>query len=304
MAQMKSSLTAILALILVSCAPQPPAASPFQGRVASAPLRLASWNLEFLAEKDGAGCEPREAKDYAAMKRIVESLDADVVAFQEAENPAATARVFEPAKYAIVMEQRPGEVTGTCGGRHPDQPFIRQAVGFAVRKGISFDRNADVTAIMIGNPQLRSGVDITLMPKGHAPIRLLVVHLKSGCASGNASTACPTLLQQIPAVEGWIDAAARGPVRFAVLGDWNRQLAKPRDPFWAAIDDKDPLNADLTLTDEGTPPKCDPRYNAFIDHVVLDRRAAEAFGSFSERPYLADENHYSDHRPVVVTLKN
>jgi endonuclease/exonuclease/phosphatase family metal-dependent hydrolase len=304
MVDMKSSLTVILAVILASCAPQPEVASSSQGRAVSAPLRLASWNLEFLAEKDGAGCEPRETKDYAAMKRIVDSLDADVIAFQEAENPAAAARVFDPAKYTIVMEHRPGQVAGTCGGRHPDQPFIRQAVGFAVRKGVAFDRNADVTSIMIGNPQLRSGVDITLMPKGQAPIRLLVVHLKSGCASGNQSNACPTLTQQIPAVEGWIDTAARRPVRFAVLGDWNRQLAKPGDPFWAEIDDGDPRNADLRLTDEGISPKCDPRYNTFIDHIVLDRRAGEAFARFNERPYAADEQHYSDHCPVVVTLKN
>jgi len=55
-----------------------------------------------------------------------------------------------------------------------------------------------------------------------------------------------TLIQQIPAVEGWIDAAARGPKRFAVLGDWNRQLAKPGDPFWAETGDGDPSNADLS----------------------------------------------------------
>lgn len=268
------------------------------------PLKIASWNLEFLAERDGAGCEPRVAADYAAMRRIAESLDADVIAFQEAENPAAAARVFDPARYTIVMESRPGAVTGTCGGKLPDQPFIRQAVGFAVRKGIAFDRNPDVTSLMTGNPQLRSGIDITLRLAGHAPIRLLGIHLKSGCFSETEGKVCPTLLAQVPALEAWIDQAARGPTRFAVLGDWNRRLASPGDIVWSDIDDADPANADLRLADAGIAPSCDPRYTAFIDHVVLDRRAAAAMTGFSETHYAAGEKHYSDHCPIAVTLVN
>jgi endonuclease/exonuclease/phosphatase family metal-dependent hydrolase len=276
------------------------------GSVASQPqpLKLASWNLEFLAEKDGAGCEPRTAADYAAMRRIADSLNADVIAFQEAENPAAAARVFDPARYTIIMEDRPGEVSGTCGGQHPDQPFIRQAVGFAVRKGITFDRNPDVTSLMTGNPQLRSGIDITLRPAGHEPIRLLGVHLKSGCFSGTDGKVCPTLLAQVPALEAWMDHAARGPLRFAVLGDWNRRLAQPGDLIWSEIDDGDPDNADLRLADAAVSPACDPRYTAFIDHVVLDRRAASAMTSFEETHYAPGEKHYSDHCPVAVTLAN
>jgi hypothetical protein len=259
-------------------------------------------NLEFLAEKDGTGCEPRTADDYLAMRRIADSLDADVIAFQEAESLAAASRVFDPARYVIVMETRPGEASGSCGGRHPDQIFIRQAVGFAVKKGIAFDRNPDVTTLMLGNPQLRSGIDITLRAAGHAPIRLLGVHLKSGCFEGSEAKACAVLLQQIPAMEAWIDAAAAGPMRFAVLGDWNRRLANAGDMFWSEIDDAQPANADLRLADAGTPPACDPRYNAFIDHIVLDRRAGEAMRQFAETRYAAGTKHYSDHCPVAVTL--
>jgi hypothetical protein len=128
------------------------------------------------------------------MRRIVDGLDADVVAFQEAESVAAAARVFDPAKYDIVMETRPGEPSGTCGGANSRQTIIRQAVGLAVRKGLAFDRNADVRSLMLGNPQLRSGVDITLRPPVHAPIRLLGIHLKSRCFAGRNAPACPVLL--------------------------------------------------------------------------------------------------------------
>lgn len=300
---MISRLPALLAALslLAACVPAadaPSAAAPATVR----PLKLASWNLEFLAEQDGVGCQPRVPADYAAMKRIAESLDADVIAFQEAESVAAAARVFDPARYTIVMEARPGAPSGTCGGEHKDKQVIRQAVGFAIRKNLAFDRHADVTSLMLGNAQLRSGVDVTLRAPHHAPIRLLSVHLKSGCFSGSEAKACPTLLQQVPALEAWIDAAAAGPDRFAVLGDWNRRLALPGDSVWTEIDDGDPANADLRLADDGTPPGCDPRYASFIDHIVLDKRAGMEPGGFEETRYAPGEKHFSDHCPVTVTL--
>lgn len=301
--RMSHRLIAPLALLLAlaGCVPQAnaPAAVAATG---AAPLKLASWNLEFLAEKDGVGCTPRAPEDYAAMRRIVDALDADVIAFQEAENAKAAARIFDPARFRIVIEERPGNPSGTCGGDHPEQQVIRQAVGFAIRKGIAFDRHADVTALMLGNPQLRSGVDITLRPRGRAPIRLLSIHLKSGCFSGAEAKACPVLQQQIPALESWIDVAATGPDRFAILGDWNRRLALPGDAVWQEIDDGDPGNADLRLADTGVRPACDPRYASFIDHIVLDKRAGGDLNGFAETRYAEMEKHYSDHCPVSVIL--
>ena len=240
------SLATLLALPLACCTVlQPPPSSAPTTSAGSRPLRLATWNLEFLAERDGIGCRPRTAADYLAMRAIADRLDADVIAFQEAESEKAAERVFDPASYKVVMEARTGDTTGTCGGEHPDQPFIRQAVGFAIRKGIAFDRNADVTSLMLGNPQLRSGIDVTLRPEGRAPLRLLGIHLKSGCFSGGEAKACPVLLEQIPHLEAWIDAAASGPTPFVVLGDWNRRLATAGDRVWSEIDDRDPVNANL-----------------------------------------------------------
>ncbi|MBX3566325.1 MAG: hypothetical protein KF730_17330 [Sphingomonas sp.] len=109
-------------------------------------------------------------------------------------------------------------------------------------------------------------------------------------------------MQQVPALETWIDAAARGPARFVVLGDWNRRLAQPGDLVWADIDDGEPANADLRLADAGTAPRCDPRYDSFIDHIVLDRRASVDLTGFNERRYADGEAHYSDHCPITVTL--
>jgi hypothetical protein len=57
-------------------------------------IRLATWNLEHLAERDGAGCRPRIEADYAMLRAHAERLEADVVAFQEVESAAAARRVF------------------------------------------------------------------------------------------------------------------------------------------------------------------------------------------------------------------
>ncbi|MGV7121263.1 endonuclease/exonuclease/phosphatase family protein [Sphingopyxis sp. 550A] len=300
---MKSPISLAFAVALSLSACVPTAAPPAASAPVDRPLKLASWNLEFLAEKDGVGCNPRTEADYGAMRRIADGLDADVIAFEEAENPAAAARVFDPRRYTIVMEGRPWNPGGTCGGKYPEQTVIRQAVGFAVRKGIAFDRNADVISLMGGNEQLRSGIDILLKPAGREPIRLLGVHLKSGCFAGDTAKACPILLDQIPALETWIDAAAKGPARFAILGDWNRRLALPGDRVWAEIDDGEPANSDLRLADEGIRPECDPRYDSFIDHIALDRRAATDMLAFAETRYAEGEKHYSDHCPIAVTLR-
>lgn len=295
-------LLSLLLLALPACSANPGGPPPSTATTAQRPLKLASWNLEFLAEKDRMGCAPRGEADYAVMRRIVDGLDADVIAFQEAENLKAAARVFDPSRYTLIMEERPGAPSGTCGGEHKEQTVIRQAVGFAIRKGIAFDRHPDLISLMLGNPQLRSGVDITLRPASGSPVRLLSVHLKSGCFSGTEAKACPVLLQQIPALEAWIDTAATGPVRFAVLGDWNRRLALRGDSVWTEIDDGDTANADLHLADEGISPGCDPRYDSFIDHIVPDTRAAADMTGFAETRYAPGEKHYSDHCPVAVTL--
>lgn len=292
----------LFALLLGGCvAPAPEAPRIAPSVTASRPLRIASWNLEFLAERDGEGCHPRTDADYAQSRATIDSLGADVIAFEEAENEAAAARVFDPAKYVIVMEQRPGKPGGSCGGDAPGQTFIRQAVGFAIRKDLPFSRAADVTDLEVGNPNLRSGVDIIVHPAGGEPLRLLAIHLKSGCFSGTTGSACPQLLKQIPVVQQWIATAAAGPTRFAVLGDWNRRLALPGDPFWSAIDTAKPADADLTLADVGVTPKCDPRYKDFIDHIVLDRRAGKELKAFREISFPTGQQP-SDHCPISADL--
>ncbi|MFY8142761.1 MAG: endonuclease, partial [Caulobacter sp.] len=136
-----------LALSLGACA-----AGPTQ---AAEPLRIATWNLEHLAEDGAQGCRPRNEADYALLRSYADRLNADVVAFQEVESIKAAARVFDPAKYQLIIEARPAGDSFPCRGLE-GRSLTRQAVGFAIRKGIAFERAGDLTDLQLGDPNLRS----------------------------------------------------------------------------------------------------------------------------------------------------
>lgn len=268
---------------------------------APAELKLASWNMEHLAERNGSGCRPRRDADYQAMRRYVEALDADVIAFQEVESRAAAERVFDPAAYTVVIEAREGHAErGPCRGAE-GLTINAQRTGFAIRKGLSHERQPDVTALQLGDAGLRSGVDLIVRPPAGAPIRLLSVHLKSGCNSGDRNEACPVFFRQVPVLEAWIDRRAAEDMPFAILGDFNRRLAQPGDAAWADWDDASPPNADLTLAAGDRPAQCNPRYRDFIDFIVLDKRATATLAGFEEKTF--DGEPLSDHCAIAARLQ-
>ncbi len=281
-----------LTFALFGCAQQAPPAD-------AEPLILAAWNMEHLAEANGSGCRPRQDADYVAMRAYIEAVDADVIAFQEVENAAAAARVFVPERYVIVMEERRNAPGGGCNNNQPGQHLLHQATGFAIRRGLVFDRNPDFTDLQYGSDRMRSGVDITLRPAQGPPIRLLSVHLKSRCWTGDPTSSddCERLFRQVPELERWIEARAASGESFAILGDINRMLARSGDVVWADWNDGDP---DLTLAAGNAEANCDARYSEFVDHIVLDRTAAARAIAFAEWTYPG--HHLSDHCAIAVAL--
>lgn len=281
-------LPALAALVLAGCShgPQP-------GQNQPTALKIASWNMEHLAEADGSGCRPRSETDYAAMRRYVSGLDADVIAFQEVESKAAAERVFEPQAYTVVIEDRVGTDRGRdCRGL-PGQTINAQRTGFAIRHGVPFERLVDFAEIQVEDPDLRSGVDLIVRPRGGKSIRLLSVHLKSGCSSGDQNEACAAFFQQVLVLERWIDQRADEPVRFAILGDFNRRLAMPNEVVWSNWDDGSPMNADLSRASGEQTARCNPRYRDFIDFIVLDRRATADLRTFEEATYVGRRSERS-----------
>ena len=286
------SLIALLTLFL----------PPSEGRAGD--LRIAAWNLEHLADTEGKGCVGRTRADYDALARRVEELDADIVAFQEVENEAAAHRVFPASDWHVEMSGRPPMRNSRACWDRPEARLGHLATGFAIRRGVTYRRNADLRAL--GGEQVfqRWGTDISVVADGRE-LRLLSVHLRTGCwgkrqdrhpASGDA---CAMLRAQVDRLGAWVDARGAERAAFVVMGDFNRRMALRDDWGWAALS---PPSRPLVLLTEGVPSRCDPRFPAFIDHLVAGGGAGEMLveGSFREWPR---EGPHPDHCALSADLR-
>ena len=152
----------------------------------------------------------RSREDIAALKRHARTLDADVVALQEVDGPEAARLVFPDYQFCF-------------SGR-----VAVQNNGFAIRRGLPFLCAPDLADLSM-NDDVRRGVELRLFPDTPQELRLLSVHLKSGCARDSLDSArpnCGVLARQVPVLERWIDAQAAENKPFAVLGDFNRDLRR------------------------------------------------------------------------------
>ena len=249
-------------------------------------LRIVTWNLEHLADTNGEGCVGRTDADYSALAERIDALGADIIAFQEVENSAAAERVFDPERWSVEVSSRPIPVSDTaCRGR-PEALLGHLATGIAVRKGWEYRRNTDFSALAGGNPFLRWGTDLTVQ-RGGRELRVLSVHLKSGCWSAredsdpSRESACETLREQMETLAGWVAERNEEGDAFVVAGDFNRRLAAPDDWAWALLGDESPS---LSLPTEGRISRCDERFPEFIDHLVFnaDSSVSTVLGSFEE----------------------
>lgn len=267
----------------------------------AAELKLATWNLEWLTLRsardadlpDGVG--PKAPDSLARLRRYALQLDADVVAFQEVDGSDAAAEVFPADRYALVLTD----------------DRVVQRVGFAIRRGLAFERNPDLAGLDVtpdAAHRLRSGADVTLgLPDG-ARLRLLTVHLKSGCQRlplhpnglqvGNRP--CDTLARQVAPLQGWIAQRRAEGVPFAILGDFNRVM-DGQDPLLSALQRAGPL----VRATEGRASPCWGG-GSFIDHILAGGAAAAWMQPASLRvlTYREQEPEWkerlSDHCPVSV----
>ena len=155
------------------------------------------------------GADLDRLRDFAA------GLPADVFALQEVDGPAVAGRLF------------PG--WSSCFTARANV----QNVGFVIRPGIPHRCNDDYRALGLPEDDVRWGADLTLYPGSGRELRLLAVHLKSGCNRDlltSDTDACRMLQRQVPVLEAWIDARAAEGARFAVLGDFNRRFDRESAP--------------------------------------------------------------------------
>jgi endonuclease/exonuclease/phosphatase family metal-dependent hydrolase len=297
----------------------------------SSEVELAAWNLEWLIAPRvfrtlKSSCAPddvpvrrserrlpcdvaygkeRAASDFAALARYAAELDADVIALQEVDGPEAAQLVFPGHSFCFTS-----------------RPHL-QNTGFAIRAGVPHRCGRDVDEIALGD-SVRRGAELVLFPGSDRELRLLSIHLKSGCARdplGSPREACRDLTRQTAALESWIDEQARWGRRFAVLGDFNRDLLREARqqsaPFaaqgtlWGAIDDGDPPEADLVNVLQGerfVNCAAGQPFRSYIDFIVLSRSLGQRLvpGSFQRVTYQpADVWRFrlSDHCPVSIRVR-
>src|SRR5690242_9604193 len=110
---------------------------------AATELKLATWNLEWLSNRQAelpADVQAKRPEDLELLRRYAGSLNADVVAVQEVDGRAIAEQVFPPEAYSI----------------HLSRDHVVQRIGIVVRRGIHYTSNPDVTALDVTSG-LRSG---------------------------------------------------------------------------------------------------------------------------------------------------
>jgi endonuclease/exonuclease/phosphatase family metal-dependent hydrolase len=289
-------------------------------------VRIATWNIANLHFTTGEHLpgRPTAARrsdaDFARLAAYVARLEADIVAFQEVNGPAAARRVFPDADWEIVVSNRFDE--DAASGRPTDHIYT----GVAVRRNGSarFIAGQTYEALGIDHTQdgetraVRRGTEVLVeLPNGE-PLQVMSIHLKSGCHQGRldgaSAPACETLARQRAPLEAWSDTLTEENTPFVIAGDWNRRidLHGPDDHLWREIDDGQPAPLDLFRFPENLTSPClsgtpDHRPKP-IDFIVTDEQAARWADGTSVRIVDFDASdkpqraQISDHCPVVLDL--
>ncbi len=216
-------------------------------------LKIATWNLDWLTNRPAGerflppDVTPRQETDFTRLAAYVRQLNADVIAIEEVDGARSAAPLFPRDMYSV----------------HMTNDRVMQRVGIAVRRDIHYTVNPDVTALAEG--RLRSGADITLHIGTH-DLRILAVHLKKGCRSGNLAratgSACAVLRDQLGPLTQWVRDRVSAGEAFVIAGDFNRWM-DGRDSFLNALRQVAPLRR----ATEGRSSPCWGGEN-FIDHIL------------------------------------
>ena len=232
----------------------------------------------------------RSASDLTTLATYAQRLHPDLIGLQEVGDSTTLARLFNPQDYQIILS-------------HDD---VAQHTALAVRQGLRMQRNPDVDALApaptTAHHHLRSGLDMTVFT-ANMPLRILVVHLKTGCWDNPLSEtrhACPTLFQQFHALRDWVAERAQSGEAFAIIGDFNRRLTRA-DPLFISLNQVAPL----ALVTAGRASPC-LGGSYFIDHILLGGAAQKWADPNSLRVMTIPQNDahvLSDHCPVSITLR-
>ena len=282
----------LLALLVLVLAPQAGLAGE---------LRIAAWNLEHLDDSDGEGCVGRKSADYAALARRIADLGAVVVAFQEVENAAAAHRVFPASDWHVEMSGRPPKVRSRACWDKREARLGHLATGFAIRRGLEYRLNGDLKALGGAAAFQRWGARTSRSWReaGSCASCRCISGPGAGAQSRTGKAAAGRPAQRFAVRWNWADARRAAGTAFVILGDFNRRLTLPGDWAWNLLS---PPSASLRLMTEGVPFRCDPRFPAFIDHMVAGggAEAMQVAGSFREAP---QRGQHPDHCTISAVFR-
>ncbi|MEZ4461959.1 MAG: hypothetical protein R3E66_20010 [bacterium] len=165
----------------------------------------------------------------------------------------------------------------------------------------------------LGSSTLRPGLDAQV-DHGGIFVRVLAVHLKSGCQVGPLSAAspdCAALRDQLEVLGSWIQAREAANEPYMLVGDFNRTLEN-FDPFMLALEEA--AGKPLFRTTAGQRPSCwdhlpaAPSYPSFIDHHIIAPTVVQAWGEPSLDIYNYTETYpnawlyVSDHCAITASF--
>ena len=270
------------------------------------PLTISSWNIEWLSTNEAVNkfSAQRDQADFDKLEEYFQSLDADVVAFQEVDDADAIQRVAGN-QYKILMSDR-------ALPENSNHQFkeVNQYTGFAVRKGITLTDYADFPLESSTNSKLRFA-SYVVVETGSKPIHMLSVHLKAGCSGAYKSNRdCSRLKDQAQQLNKWIQQRERNDEDYAILGDFNHNLSYSRDWMWKDLTE----NTDARLATRKTRADCKVRSNrnnhrthqfrSVIDHIVVsDSLSASPAKQKVFKTQDVLDYKLSDHCPVSTTIK-
>lgn len=282
-------------LLLAGCGekstdPPLPSVSPAMVLGEESTLEIMTWNIEWFPK--------RGQTTIAQVKRIIDTLDVDIVALQEIADTTAFRSLIR-------------SLDGYAGFYSPD------TYGDSYQKtGILYKQSvitvSDDDPILVGDwdafPRPPMRFAITASKNGHTfDFILIVLHLKAG---GDTDDFRRRQLAGHRLKDYLDDRIANDPEKdYIVAGDWNDE-----------IDDPEPFNAFLFLIRSGwyhfttTSLASDSRnasyigysFRSFIDHIMISDEVSDEYrggGTYILRPdevYDRYVDDVSDHRPVMA----
>ncbi|OBT07967.1 hydrolase [Vibrio sp. UCD-FRSSP16_10] len=269
-------------------------------------LILSGWNIEWLSQHSYPQLSKvqRSAEDFSTLSQYFSRIKPDLLAFQEVDDIQAIQQVVG-TQYSIVLSER-SHLSNTSR-QFSD---INQYTGFAVRKDLQLIEHPDLNLNTKRNGKLRFATYIEVK-SASSSVHLLSIHLKAGCIGKKHNNySCNLLQAQAKKLNQWIAQREAQDQSYALLGDFNHNLAYRGDWLWKTLT-KNTQHAVLATKNtqancvirSNRNPKQTHQFKSLIDHVVVSEDL-----TFSKPKQTVFSKHdvlnyrLSDHCPVSFSL--